>query len=47
MRKKTIYLGSCKKIGVNGIDIASKYLEQVRSYKFCGLIVNGNNSIEE
>jgi len=34
-------------IGVNNIDIISKYLEKVKSYKYFRSIVNGDNSIEE
>ena len=48
MSKKTKYLiCSKKKIDLNDIDIDSKYLEQVKSYKYFGSTVNGDNSIEE
>jgi hypothetical protein len=36
-----------EKTGLNNTDINSKYLEQVKSYKCLGSIVNGGNSIEE
>jgi hypothetical protein len=36
-----------EKIGLNDIDIDSKYLEHVKSYKYLVSIVNGDNSIEE
>ena len=38
---------SKEKIGLNDTDIGSKYLEQVKSYKYPESIVNGDNSIEE
>jgi len=31
----------------NIVDIDSKYLEQVKSYKYLGSIANGDNSVEE
>jgi len=31
----------------DGIDIIQTHLEQVKSFKYLGSIVNGNNSIEE
>jgi hypothetical protein len=34
-----------EKTGLNDID--SKYLAQVKSYKYLGSVVNGDNSIEE
>jgi hypothetical protein len=34
-----------KKIGLNDIDKDSKYLVQVKFYKYLGSIVNGDNSI--
>jgi len=44
--KKTKYLRCSKKTtGLNDID--SKYLEQVKSSKYLGSVVNGDNSIEE
>jgi len=36
-----------EKIGLNDIDIDSKYLEQVSSYKYIESIVNRKNSREE
>jgi hypothetical protein len=36
-----------EKTDLNDIDIDSKYLEQVKSYKYLGSIVNGDNSIWE
>jgi len=36
-----------EKIDLNDIDIDFKYLEQVKSYKYFGSIVNGDNSIDE
>jgi len=38
---------SKKKIGLNDIDKDSKYLEQVKFYKYLGSIVNGDNNIAE
>jgi hypothetical protein len=32
---------------MDGIDITQTHLEQVRSFKYLGSTVNGNNSIEE
>ena len=32
---------------MDGIDIIQTHLEQVKSFKYLGSIVNGNNSIEE
>ena len=32
---------------VEGIDITQTHLEQVKSFKYLGSAVNGNNSIEE
>jgi sorting nexin-29 len=32
---------------MDGIDITQTHLEQVKSLKYLGAIVNGNNSIEE
>jgi hypothetical protein len=32
---------------MEGIDITKTHLEQVKSFKYLGSIVNGNNSIEE
>jgi len=32
---------------MDGIDITQTHLEQVKSFKYLGLIVNGNNSLEE
>jgi hypothetical protein len=34
-------------IALGGIDITQPHLEQVKSFKYLGSIVNGNNSIEE
>jgi len=31
----------------DGIDITQTHLEQVKSFKYLGSIVNGNNSVEE
>ena len=36
-----------KRIGLNCVDIDSKYLEQVKPYECLGSIANGDNSIEE
>jgi hypothetical protein len=36
-----------KKNSLNGVDIDSKYLEQIKPYKHLGSIANGDNSIEE
>ena len=36
-----------KNVGLNGVDIDSKYLEQVKSYKYLWSIASGDNSIEE
>jgi len=38
---------SKEKIGLSDIDISSKYLEQVKFYKYPGSNVNGDNAIEE
>jgi hypothetical protein len=38
---------SKKKIGLNDIDINSKDLEQEKSFKYLGSILNGDNSTEE
>ena len=32
---------------IEGIDITQTHLEQVKSFKYLGSTVNGNNSIEE
>ena len=32
---------------MDGIDITQTHLEQLKSFKYLGSIVNGNNSIEE
>jgi hypothetical protein len=32
---------------MDGIDITQTHLEQVKSFKYLGSIVNGNNSTEE
>ena len=32
---------------MDGIDITQTHLEQVKSFKYLGSVVNGNNSIEE
>jgi hypothetical protein len=32
---------------MNGTDITQTHLKQVKSFKYLGSIVNGNNSIEE
>jgi hypothetical protein len=46
--QQTIYLRCSKeKTCLNDIDIDSKYLEQVKSYKCLGSIANGGNSFEE
>jgi len=45
---KTKYLRCTKKQHkTDGIDIIQTHLEQVKSFKYLGSIVNGNNSIEE
>jgi hypothetical protein len=45
---KTKYLRCTKKQHkMDGIDITQTRLEQVKSFKYLGSIVNGNNSIEE
>jgi hypothetical protein len=45
---KTKYLRCTKKQHkMDGIDITQTHLEQVKSFKYLGLFVNGNNSIEE
>ena len=46
--QKPIYL-RCpkKKVGLNGVDIDSKYLEQIKPYKYLGSITDGDNSIKE
>ena len=31
---------------MDGIDITQTHLEQVKSFKYLGSVVNGNNSIE-
>jgi len=48
MSIKTKYL-RCKKKQqkIEGIDITQTHLEQVKSFKYLGSTVNGNNSIEE
>jgi hypothetical protein len=44
---KTKYLRCTKKKHkMDGIDIIQTHLEQVKSFKYLGSIVNGNNSIE-
>ena len=46
--QKTKYLRCTKKQHtMNGIYISQTHLEQVKSFKYLGSIVNGNNSIEE
>ena len=45
--QKTKYLRCTKKQHVmNRIYISQTHLEQVKSFKYLGLIVNGNNSID-
>ena len=45
---KTKYLRCTKKQHkMNGNDITQTHLEQVKSFKYLGSIVNGNNTIEE
>jgi len=45
---KTKYLRCTKKQHkMDGIDITQTHLEQVKSFKYLGSIVNRNNSIEE
>ena len=45
---RTKYLRCTKKQHkTDGIDIIQTHLEQVKSFKYLGSIVNGNNSIEE
>jgi len=45
---KTKYLRCTKKQHkMDGIDITQTHLEQVKSFKYLGSVVNGNNSIEE
>jgi hypothetical protein len=45
---KTKYLRCTKKQHkMGGIDIIQTHLEQVKSFKYLGSIVNGNNTIEE
>jgi len=45
---KTKYLRCTKKLHkMDGIDITQTHLEQVKSFKYLGSAVNGNNSIEE
>jgi len=47
-KHKTKYLRCTKKQHkTDGIDIIQTHLEQVKSFKYLGSIVNGNNSIEE
>jgi len=46
--QKTKYLRCTKKQDMmNGIYISQTHLEQVKSFKYLGSIMNGNNSIEE
>ena len=46
--QKTKYLRCTKKqYMMNGICISQNHLEQVKSFKYVGSIMNGNNSIEE
>jgi len=46
--QKTKYLRCTKKLHMmNGIYISQTHLEQVKSFKYLGSIVNGNNSTEE
>ena len=46
--QKTKYLRCMKKQHkMEGIDITQTHLEQVKSFKYLGPIINGNNSIEE
>ena len=46
--QQTKYLRCTKKQHkMEGIDITQSHLEQVKSFKYLGSIVNGNNSIEE
>jgi len=47
LEQKAKYLRCQKKKYLNGVDIDSKYLEQVTPYKYLGSIANGDNSIEE
>jgi len=45
---KTKYLRCTKtQHKTDGIDIIQTHLEQVKSFKYLGSIVNGNNSVEE
>jgi hypothetical protein len=45
---KTKYVRCTKKQHkMNGIDVIETHLEQVKSFRYLGSIVNGNNSIEE
>jgi len=45
---KTKYLRCTKKQHkMDGIDITQTHLKQVKSFRYLGSIVNGNNSIEE
>jgi hypothetical protein len=46
-KKLNILKCSKKEIGLNDTDIGSQYLEQVKSHKYIGPIVNGDNYIEE
>jgi hypothetical protein len=46
--QKTKYLRCTRKNhAMDNININSMHLEQVKSFKYLGSIVNGNNSIEE
>ena len=46
--QKTKYLRCTKKLHMmNGIYISQTHLEQVKSFKYLGSIMNGNNSIEK
>jgi hypothetical protein len=46
--QKTKYLRCTKKPHMmNGIDISQTHIEQVKSFKYLGSIVNGNKSVEE
>jgi hypothetical protein len=49
--QKTKYLRCTKKHhkidNIDGIDISHTHLEQVKSFKYLGSIVNGKNLIEE
>ena len=47
LMSKELNIEGVKKNWIKDIDINSKYLEHIKSYKYLVSIVNGDNSFEE